>query len=299
MHGINSGKAFVTETVDTWVGGNKKIWFWRRLLDVISWKEKREREQAAIKQQELQEQEQLQQRMNFVNQEMDAYVQNAIKEIQRQNEEIERQNTTCPNCQGKNVVDHILSWSMESKDTTLNVCHCSDCSNEWLNNKNEENNKTCPKCNGWNVVNRIIKNWYIEGWDKKKWWKIETVCHCDDCSNEWVKQEKKKDDAEYIRLISENLANRLHIIIEDCLYHKYYEDVDPNDENKLNESRVQKFREIIHKYPGFENLSIESLEYLEWLNDISYLGSWNPYKYVFREKIVYALKQLWFKYKLK
>ena len=89
------------------------------------------------------------------------------------------------------------------------------------------------------------------------------VCHCSDCSNEWVKQEKMEDNAEYIILISKDLAQRLHIIIEDCLRPRYYEDVDPNDENKLNENRVQKFRGIVHKYPGFENLSIESLEYLE------------------------------------
>lgn len=299
MAGINVWENNVIGSLNVWIPDKKEEFGLKRfccwLLDVISWKEKKKRKQTMIEQQELQEQEQLQQRMDFVNQEIDAYIQKVVKDFQRQNEEIERQNTTCPNCQSNDVVDRILSWCIEWEDTTLTVCHCSDCSNEWLNNENEEGNATCSKCNSWSIVHRIIKNWYIKGWENER--EIETVCHCNWCSNEWLKQEKKIDDIEYIIRISDQFIHRLHIIIEDCLYHKYEEDVDPNDSNKLNEKRVQNFRKIIKRYPGFEDLSIESLEYLRWLNLQRYMWSWNPYTYrIGREKVINVLKQLWFKY---
>ena len=49
-----------------------------------------------IEQQRLQEQEQLQQRIDFVNQEIDAYIQNVVKDFQRQigGREFEHKNDT-------------------------------------------------------------------------------------------------------------------------------------------------------------------------------------------------------------
>ena len=300
MSNINKQWSTVTEAVDTAKQVQPKRFamvkdFGHKVLNIINWEQKKQEKEKLL----AQKNEELQQRMDLVSQEIDVYVQKVVKAFQRENEEIERQNTTCPNCQGKDVVDHILSWCIEWKDKTLTVCHCSDCSNEWLSNENEEENITCWKCNSWSIVHRILKNWYTKDWEWKKKNELETVCYCNWCTNEWIKQEKKKDDVEYIKQLSGDLAGRLQIVIGECLYHRYEDDIDPNDNSKLNEERVQNLCEEMEKMPGFKDLSIESLEYLKWLEEQSLYSPDDPYDYRFYEKTVNVLKQLWFKYRLK
>lgn len=305
MSNINKQWVTVPEGVDTSKQVQKKRFtvikdLGHKILNIINWEQKRQEKRLENDRLLAQKKEKLQQRMDLVSQEIDVYIQKVVKAFQRQNEEIERQNTTCPNCQGKEVVNHILSWCIEWKDTTLTVCHCSDCSNEWLSNENEEENATCWKCNSWSIVHRILKNWYIKDWENWIWSKrqkeIETVCYCNWCTNERVKQEKKEFDVEYIKRLSHNLAWRLEMVIGECLYHKYDDDIDPNDSGKLNEKRVQNLCEQIEKMPGYKDLSIESLEYLRWLGEQYRNYSYDPYDYRFYEKTVKVLKQLWFKH---
>lgn len=144
MSNINKPWITITEGVDTSKQVQPKRFavmkdFGHKVLNIISWEKKRQEKKLENDRLLAQKQEKLQQRMNLVEQEIDTYIQKATKEFQIQNEEIERRNTTCPNCQGKDVVDHILSWCTEWKGTTLTVCHCNWCSNEWFKKWKKKN----------------------------------------------------------------------------------------------------------------------------------------------------------------
>lgn len=209
---------------------------------------------------------------NFINQEIEDYIKPFIEEIKESNKNIEKRNKKCPNCSSWNVVDRI--WN------TI-----------------------------WSVHGEVHWSWYVGWWlfythgsSHVHWsvdWKTETlpVCHCNDCSNERIKNETK---SAYLHDI---LESKDYIIwffiddIEDYLQWKYEDNLIYNEKTRKEKAYQQLLDKIKDEKEKLKNLSIETLAYLYGAarKTKSYYID-DTYRYRFPKNVIEILQKLWFKY---
>ena len=268
------------------------------VLYTLSWQKRKEKKQEKLEKEEALKREQdfrrrqeekrrqieadkyFESYKNFVDWEISNYIEQFIPEIEEFNKNIEEKNTTCPNCGSKNVVNRI--WN------TVWRVHW------WVD---------------WNVVWKWSIWWnllfWVYGSSWVRWevhweinWETETlpISHCNDCSNEWKKENKRSTS------IKEILKDKDYIIGVFIWYiEKYleweYDDILIDDEKARKEGAAKTFfNEIWDIYTYLKDLSIESLAYLYAAKHTNYYFLRETYEYKLPDNIVEILKFLWFQY---
>lgn len=237
------------------------------------------RKKQAEKRRQLEEKRRLELYKEFVDWEVKNYIKPFVDEINMKNERIREKNITCPNCGSKNVVNRI--WN-----TVWEVHWNVDWEVHW---------RGSVFGGIFGVVGSSYLNWHVY-WNVD--WKTETlpVSHCNNCSNEWYKEELKSTRINDV--LKYNSYNPYLLVrgMDKYLMWKY-DDILIDDEKEREERAYQTFlddNEIYFK--NLKGLSIETLAYLYKADDEKdYYGN-GPYKYRFPLRMVEILQKLWFKY---
>lgn len=204
---------------------------------------------------------------SFVDWEVKKYIKPFIEEIDERNRFIEEGNKQCPKCESKNIVDRMANtkWSVHWD------MYWSGYSIFWTGSS--------------------YVNWSVD-------WETVTlpVCHCNNCSNEWIK--KTTESTAKNDILESHSFNIYFLIlsIEKYLEWKYDDNLVYNKKMR-KEKAFQIFLDEIKSYKeALKNFSIETLAYLYYANKIGLYQDDNVYRYRFPQNVIEILQKLWFKY---